>query len=112
MQSEKFIMDFRKLQRQELICSVIISDGIRESLGIIKNVSEKGIKLESANRFLINSEYSMNFVFPHGKEMKLKGRFIWVNKGDTYYTYGARISDMGLFSRLRLKKYLKRLQNN
>lgn len=111
-QQDKFIMDFRKLQRHEVVCSVIISDGVRESFGIIKNVSENGLKLESANRFLMNSEYEMNFVLPHGKEMTVKGRFIWVNKNETHYTYGAKISDMGLFAKFRLKKYLRNAKTN
>ena len=95
-----------------MICSVIISDGVRESFGIIKNVSEHGLKLESANRFLMNSKYTMNFVLPHGQEMTLKGRFIWVNKGDMSYYYGARIDDIGMFAKMRLKSYLKKAKNN
>ncbi|MFH1368624.1 MAG: PilZ domain-containing protein [Elusimicrobiota bacterium] len=112
MQQDKFIMDFRKLQRHEMICSVIISDGVRESFGIIKNVSQNGLKLESANRFLINNTYTMNFVLPHGQELTVRGRFIWVNKGDTSYTYGAKIHDIGFLTRMRLKGYLKRLKSN
>lgn len=111
MQPDKFIMNSRKLQRQEVLCSVIISDGVRESFGIIKNVSAEGLKLESASRFLINSRYTMNFVLPHGQEMTLKGRFIWVNKGEMSYFYGAKIDDMGFLAKLRFKSYLKKLNN-
>jgi len=109
---DKFIVDYRKSPRHNLVCSVIITDGDKESFGVIKNVSEEGLKVESASKLPLHSNCNMSFILPHGKELRLKVRFIWMSNSNSYYTYGAKISDIGLFNRFKLKKYLKALGNN
>jgi hypothetical protein len=109
---DKFIVDYRKSSRHNLVCSVIITDGKKESFGLIKNVSEEGLKVESASKLSLHSNCNMSFILPHGKELRLKGRFIWMTNSDSHYTYGAKISSIGLFNRFKLKKYLRSLGNS
>lgn len=78
---------------------------------IVKNISEKGFKLNSKINYEINEVLSFSTTLDSLYKISCMTKILRKNKFDNFYVYGVEITDISNENNKILKNYLNKLEN-